>query len=224
MFGDFVIESKADLIAAVEKYGFLPFFQNSIEGFSIEERISPALWFSGVEGPWEWKGPVIREAGCAYGKFFEKKACFISRSWFYHLANYRRDGYDFDARYEDGLASYKDKLLYELIEENAPVLSKHLKSLGNYKKGGNKGFDTSINRLQAQGYVIINNFVYMKDKFGKSYGWGVAEYTTPEELFGEDFSEKVYESSPEESFAKLLGHFTGLFPNEDISKLKKFLG
>jgi hypothetical protein len=36
----FTIRSEADLIKAINKYGFLPFFRNSIEGFSIEEHIA----------------------------------------------------------------------------------------------------------------------------------------------------------------------------------------
>ena len=56
----------------------------------------------------------IRETGCAYGKFFENKAVFISKEWFPDFANYRRNGYDFDARFDDGLAAYKDKELFEL--------------------------------------------------------------------------------------------------------------
>lgn len=34
----FTIRSEADLIKAINKYGFLTFFRNSIEGFSIEEH------------------------------------------------------------------------------------------------------------------------------------------------------------------------------------------
>lgn len=111
-----------------------------------------------------------------------------------------------------------------MVEQNAPVISKRLKQLGNYKKGGNKGFDTIITRLQAQGYVIISDFVYMKDKYGNPYGWGVAEYSTPEAFMRGGFTDKVYSRSPEESYERLLAHFTRLFPNENIGKLKKFLG
>ena len=103
----FTIKTKQDLVDAVERCGFLPLFENSIPGFSVEENVDPAIWFGSEEGPWEWKGPVIRETGCAYGKFFEQKAAFISREWFPDFANYRRDGYDFDARYDDGLADRK---------------------------------------------------------------------------------------------------------------------
>ena len=33
---DFTINSMADLVDAVNEFGFLPFFENSSEGFSIE--------------------------------------------------------------------------------------------------------------------------------------------------------------------------------------------
>ena len=227
MFSDFIIQSKADLIHAINEFGFLPFFANSIAGFSIEDHIAPGCWYDNSDGTWsawEWKGPVIRETGCAYGKFFGKKACYISPEWFPAFANYRRDGYDFDARYDDGLVNYRDKVLYELIDGNAPIISKQLKKRGNYRKGGNKGFDTGITRLQSQCYVIISDFVYMKDKYGKPYGWGVAEYSTPERFMGKPFTEKVYERTPEEAYEQILEHFCRLFPNESIIKLKKFIG
>ena len=222
---DFTIKSKADLIEAIDEFGFLPFFENSVSGFSIEEHISPECWDQGDGSwdAWEWKGPVIRETGCAYGKFFEKKACYISARWFPELANYRRDGYDFDARFDDGLAAYRDKRLYELVADNAPVISKKLKELGDYRKGGTKGFDTVMNRLQAQCYVITSDFVYMKDKHGKPYGWGVAEYSTPEKFMGKEFSEKVYRCPPAESYERILRHFEKLFPAARTETLKKFI-
>lgn len=226
VFGDFIINSREELIEAIDAFGFLPFFANSIPGFSVEEHIAPACWWHGDTdewSAWEWKGPVIRETGCAYGKFFEKKACYISREWFADFANYRRDGYDFDARYDDGLASSSDLRLYELVERNAPIISKELKALGDYRKGGVKGFDTVMNRLQAQCYVTISDFVYMRDRNGKPYGWGVAEYSTPETFMGESFTQAVYRRSPEESYDRILRHFMSLFPQEDAGKLKKFI-
>ncbi|MCD7821203.1 MAG: hypothetical protein LUG64_03220 [Clostridiales bacterium] len=220
---DFIIRTKDDLTEAVQRIGILPLFQNSLPGFSAEEHAAPAAWFSDEPGVWEWKGPVIREAGCAYGKFFEKKAAFISAEWFPDFANYRRDGYDFDARYDDGLASYKDKQLFDLLEARAPVLSKALKREGNYRKGGTTGFDTSMGRLQAQGYVVISDFVYMKDRWGKEYGWGVAEYSTPEKFFGAAFTSAVYRRPPEESFQRLLEHLHELLPDVSDKALRRFL-
>ena len=223
---DFTIRTKQDMIDAVETYGFLPFFAGSIPGFSVEEHVTRDVWYFASSGDWkawEWKGPVIRESGCAYGKFFENKAAFISRAWFLDFANYRRDGYDFDARFDDGLAPYRDKELYDLLDSNAPVLSKRLKLLGNYRKGGKPGFDTAITRLQAQGYVLISDFVYATDKVGRPYGWGVAEYSTPERLFGDAFCERVYQRTPEDSYERLFNHLRSLFPDVSEEVIRKVL-
>jgi len=220
---NFIIKTKDDLINAVQQIGILPLFQNSLPGFSVEEYVAPSAWFSDEPGVWEWKDPVIQEADCAYGKFFEKKAAFISAEWFPDFANYRRDGYDFDARFEDGLASYKDKQLFDLVDAHAPALSKTLKREGNYRKGGTTGFDTSMNRLQAQGYVVISNFVYMKDRYGKEYGWGVAEYSTPEKFFGEAFTDAVYQRQPEESFQRILERLHAILPDVPDKSLRSFL-
>ena len=68
-FGNFLIQSKSDLIEVINEYGFLPFFENSIEGFSIEEHITPDCWWhsdTGEWGAWEWKGPVILSGHVAY--------------------------------------------------------------------------------------------------------------------------------------------------------------
>ena len=220
---DLYISTIEDLEQAVEELGFLPYFANSIPGFSIEEHVDPRVWFSGEPGTWEWKGPVINELNCAYGKFFEKKAVYISKDWFPDFANYRRDGYDFDARFEDGLAPYRDKFLYDLVASESPVLSKRLKALGNFRKGGNKGFDTVINRLQAQGYVVISDFVYMVDKHGKEYGWGVAEYSTPERFMGKSFTDRVYQRTPEESYERIRQHLHKILPDADDQAIRKLL-
>lgn len=217
------IASQQDLAEAVERLGILPLFANSLTGFSVEEHVAPKAWFSNEPGVWEWKGPVIRETGCAYGKFFEHKAAFVSASWFAELANYRRDGYDFDARWEDGLTSYKDKRLYELLAAHEPVLSRHLKTDGDYRKGGNTGFDTSMTRLQEQCYVVISDFVYERDRYGHPYGWGVAEYSTPEKWLGEPFSETVYLHEPQESYELLAVHLQSLLPRADEKDIRRFL-
>ena len=222
---DFTIRSKQDMIDVIERFGFLPFFAGSIPGFSLEEHVAPELWYTGNDAwpVWEWKGPVIRESGCAYGKFFENKAAFVSRAWFADFANYRRDGYDFDARCDEGLAPFQDKELFDLIESNAPILTRQLKALGNYRKGGKKGFDTRITRLQSQCYVLISDFVYATDKTGKPYGWGIAEYSTPEKQFGASFFEEAYRRAPEESYQRLFTHLQMLFPDASETALRKVL-
>ncbi len=228
---DFYVRTKKDLIDAVQEYGIVPYFSTSIPGFSLEEHCPSSVLFNDTaENTWEWKGPVIQETGCAYGKFFEKKAAYVRKDIFLDLANHRRDGYDFDARYDDGMARFQDKQLYDLIDRNAPVLSKVLRQDGGYaysgrwqKTEGKKGFDPSVTRLQEQCYVIISNFVYTTDRNGNRRGWGVAEYSTPEKHMGTWFSENVYLRSPGESCERLMDHLSGLFPRASEKDLKRFL-
>ena len=219
-FGE--LRSAEDIVTLVKKIGFLPFFKNNIEGFSIEEHTPRELWFTGEEGPWEWKGPIARGRECVYGKFFRGKAGFVSLDMFPQLANYRRSGYDFDARYDDGLAALKDKTVYDEIEKNGEILSKKLKNSLNFKKGGNKGFDSVITRLQTQTYVNIADFVYMRDKNGNRYGWGVAVYTTPERCFGE-LARSAYGTDPEKSKELVIGRLLKNLPDVSESEIIKLI-
>ena len=230
---DIYIRSKEDLIEAVERCGIVPFFSNNIKGFSIEENVDPRAYFSDGPGVWEWKGPVIQELRCAYGKFFLNKACFISKEWFLDFANYRRDGYDFDARVNDGLVTYNEEYLYNLITSRHSMLSKTAKALGGYVKPREqgkdswqprKGFDTTINKLMMKGYIIIIDFDYEVDKNGEFYGWGISRYSTPEEFYGKKFADKCYKRTPEESYKRLFRQIKKLNPDADELQIEKFLG
>ena len=217
-----MLKSAEDIDAAVQELGFLPFFRNGIPGFSIEERTPSALWFSDIPGPWDWKGPVIRMGNCAYGKFFRGKAVFVSLDWFPDLANYRRDGYDYDARCEDGLAPWHDQRIYEKLAAGG-MLSKALKSDCGYGKEGLKGFDQAITRLQMQTYVCVENFEYALDKHGAPYGWGVARYNTPEALYGKKLVRSAYKRAPAESYARMKEHQLSILPatEAEVKKLIK---
>lgn len=219
------IRGVEDLLNLVKQCGFLPFFANDISGFSVEEHTPRELWFSGeADGPWEWKGPAARSGQCAYGKLFRNKAGFVSLDWFADLLNYRRDGYDFDARYDDGLAAFKDKELFDIVLDRGSLLSKEIKKIGGYGKDGKKGFETIITRLQMQTYIIAEDFVYMLDAHGEPYGWGVARYTTPEARFGEEFVRAAYRREPSESEELILAHLRGLLPNADEKQILKIIG
>lgn len=218
------LRSAQDIADLVQEVGFLPFWANEIRGFSVEENCPPELWFSDtLDGPWEWKGPVARSGHCLYGKFFGGKAGFVSKDCFADFANLRRDGYDFDARYDDGLAARKDRDVYDTVAAHGELLSKTLKDLCGYRKGGNKGFDTVITRLQMQTYVTIADFVYMQDRHGKTYGWGVAQYSTPEHLFGYDFITEAYKRPPAESRERLAARLRTVLPEVDEDKILRLL-
>lgn len=107
------------------------------------------------------------------GKFFDKKAGFISREWLPYFLNFRRDGYDFDALWEDGKASYKQKRIMDLYAEelqDREYYSNELKQTAGFGKDGEKGFEGVITGLQMQLYLCVRDFRQRKNKKGESYG------------------------------------------------------
>ena len=65
----------------INEVGFLPLFKNEIPGFSLEERTVPEYWWCDdpERDPWMWRAIIARKHDIVYGKFFDKKAGFISR-------------------------------------------------------------------------------------------------------------------------------------------------
>ena len=74
-----------------------------------------------------------------------------------------------------------------------------------------------------QTYVNTADFVYMRDKHGNPYGWGVAEYTTPEAMFGDDCISKAYSRDPEKSRADIIGHLENILKAPDKKILYKLI-
>ena len=221
----YTLFSSEELTYAVEAFGFLPFFKNRIEGFSVEEMCPSELWFAdGIDGPWEWKGPVASSGKCIYGKVFAGKAGFVSREWLPRFVNYRRDGYDLDSRYEEGILDRREKLIFDVVEKNAVILSKNLRELSGYGRSGAKGFDGLITRLQMQTYICVADFKYARDKSGKEYGWGIAEYTTPENLFGYEYVTSAYPEDPAVSRDAIKEHLLGILPGSDSKDLSFIIG
>ena len=222
------IHSKEDTERLIDAFGFLPFFDNAIEGFSIEAHTPPELWYKGsADGRddwpvWDWKGPIANTGRFLYGKLFQKKAGFVSREWLPDFLNARRNGMTFEEAYDEGLIFYKDKAIYDAVRTYGSILTPHLKMQCGYGKGGNTGFDTVVTRLQMQGWLCISDFAYRLDKNGKEYGWGVALYTTPESLFGE--ASLACSRTPDESRERILDHLCAVLPHATEQQLKKIIG
>ena len=77
------IHSVDEAIKYINEIGFLPLFKNEIDGFSLEERTVPEYWWSDDPeiDPWMWRAIIARRHDIVYGKFFDKKAGFISKKW-----------------------------------------------------------------------------------------------------------------------------------------------
>lgn len=63
----------------------------------------------------------------------------------------------------------------------------------------------------------------MQDKYGKPYGWGVAEYSAPEVIFGYDFITSAYREDPQKSRKRILRHLQLLLPAATEKQLEKII-
>ena len=219
------VRSAEELAELIGEVGFLPFFKGEIEGFSLEEHTPPECWWDSGDdwAAWDWKGPAIRMSGCAYGKFYRGKAAYISRELFPDFANLRRDGYDFDARMDEGLARRRDVPVMQVLWKEPSLVSKTLKARVCFSEEATRGFDATLTHLQMSGYVNIKDFVYPLDRRGKPYGWGLAEYTTPEAFFGEEFTSRVYRNTPRQSYSLLSAHLAKLLPHASAAQIDRVL-
>jgi hypothetical protein len=213
------------LITYVNEVGFLPLFGNEIDGFSVEDRVCPSDWWTedAERDPWEWRVGAARSGKVAYGKFFGKKAGFVSLEWLPRFVNYRRDGYDFDSRYEEGLARHREQLIMQLFASRDALPSYEIKQLAGFGKGGEKNFSGIITDLQMQTYLTIHDFRRRINKKGQPYGMAVAVYAPPETLFGETLVTSAYHEEPAESFQKIIAHLTAQFPDATEAELRALL-
>lgn len=74
-----------------------------------------------------------------------------------------------------------------------------------------------------QTYISIADFVYMKDKYGQAYGWGVAKYSMPEKQLGYDFLTSAYQREPAESKRRIAAHLKTILPDTGDEKILKLL-
>ena len=220
------IQSWDELIEWIDEIGFLPLFKNEVDGFSVEENTADLYWWSGnvEQDPWEWRALIARSGKVAYGKFFGKKAGFLSKAWFPHFANWRRDGYDFDSRWEDQLAPVRQKRIMNRFSERDEWFSSELKRRAGFGKGGEKNFEGTVTDLQMGGYLLIRDFRQRVNQKGFAYGWPISVYTTPEALWGYDHISSAYSVDPAESKTMIYEQVGKNFPDAAPGELDAVLG
>lgn len=217
------IYSAAGLIAFIQEVGFLPLLDGGVRGFSAEECVSDDCRYvvfddGGWDWPlWKWKGPIVTEGNCVYGKFFDKKAGFISREWWPDFYNYRRSQHPLPAE-----GSIEDTIL-TVLGQNGSLITRELRAACGFDGPKMRSrFDGYVTRLQMGCYIVTEDFVYPTDRHGHEYGWGWSLLTTPENLFGHQACR--CERSPQESYQRLTNHFRALLPQASDKQIKKLIG
>lgn len=214
-----------ELRSLVRRIGFIPLFENEIRGFSVMDITRGRYWWTGDEekDPWVWRMILAADPDISYGKVFGGRAGFVSRAWLPYVASYRRDGYDFDARYEDGRASHKCRKIMNLFEKQPQIPSYIIRARAGFSKDGEKGFEGALTLLQMQTYITVRSFTRKQGKTGDYYGWHVAVYSTSEDKFGYDCMTGAYGLGAAASKEKLVKHLMRINPGVDRVTAEAFL-
>lgn len=229
------IRSAAELTNWVQEIGFLPFFANEVVGFSAEEHTASHAWWTGNKAtdPWEWREVIAAQHQIAYGKFFDGRAGFISQEWLPYFANARRNGWDFDGKWQDGRASVREKAIMEFFVNpessdepeftGAAILSTELKRQAGFGKGGEKNYPGILTGLQMQLYLVIGGFRRRTNKKGADYGMPVSVIMTPESIWGYGHLSSAYREEPNESWQRIYDHTRKMW-SADKNAIIKLIG
>ena len=215
-----------DLVDLVREIGFLPLFSNAVPGFSVEERTPAEDWWTDdpAGDPWAWRQALAPDDRVAYGKFFDRKAGFVSKEWFPDFANWRRDGYDFEGMYEDGKMKRRNKQIMDAFETDGQMRGLELLSCDLRRKAAvEKGFEGALTELQMQTFLIVNGFRQRRNRMGDGYGWHVGVLVTPETKWGYGRVNGA-EREPAASRGLIRKQVERFFPDAGEKSIQKVLG
>ena len=216
------IHSCSELIGYIQEVGFLPLLDSGIQGYSAEDIVDEDCRYvvfsdGGWDWPlWKWKGPIVSDGNCVYGKFFAGKAGFVSREWWPDLCNYRRSLHP--APVEGSI----EETIMLTLQEHGSLITRELRAACGFTGPRMRSrFDGYVTRLQMACRIITEDFVYPRDRHNREYGWGWSLLTTPERLLGRDACR--CERTPEESFSRLHTHLKALLPSASDKQILKLL-
>ena len=215
------IHNANELMNLIQEIGFLPLLYSGIGGFSAEEMVDAdcryVVYDDGWDWPlWKWKGPIVTEGSCVYGKFYDKKAGFVSREWWPDLYNWRRHACPAPAP-----GSVEEAVLMTLREQGSLITRELRAACGFNGPKMRSRFDGYVTRLQMACRIVTQDFVYPRDKHNREYGWGWALLTTPEQLLGKE--DCLCDRTPEESLERILEHLKAFLPEASEQQLIKLI-
>ena len=217
------VGSAAELMTLIDEIGFLPLLDSGIYGFSAEDIVDEDCRYvvfsdGGWDWPlWKWKGQIVTDMPCLYGKFFNKKAGFISKAWWADFCNYRRSKFPLPER--DSI----EGTIRDTLRMTGSLITRELRAACGFNgKGMRSKFDGYITKLQMATYIVTEDFVYPQDKHGKEYGWGWSLLNTPEALYGKEAC--TCSHSPEDSFQRLVAQFKKILPEATEMQILRLIG
>lgn len=216
------IHTDVQLMERIREMGFLPLLDGGVAGFSAEEMVDEECRYvvfpdGGWDWPlWKWKGTMVTEGGCVYGKFFAGKAGFVSKEWWADFYNYRRSTHPAPAE-----GSIEETILSVLWEQGSLITRELRAACGFTGRGMRSKFDAYVTRLQMGCYIVTEDFVYPRDRHNHEYGWGWSLLTTPEQLYGKEAC--LCARTPEESYQRLYQHLRTWLPDASDRQIQRLL-
>ncbi len=218
------------MLVTIREMGIVPFFENTIPGYSIEELTPADNWFDTQENlsftPWDWKIACVQDGGIAYGKFlFGGKAAFATLEWYRELRAWRQS----QSKYQPDAAQLQ---ILDYLKENGSIGIKEIRGLLGIKKGQ---ADALVTRLMMQCRLVTGDIIRVYRGPDLHYnGWQVSSFCTPEALFdtalpfpGFPFAEEdslEVDHSPEEAYARLKEKIRSLAPEATDRDIARLLG
>ena len=217
-----LIHTCPELMELIQEVGFLPLLDSGIVGYSAEDMVDEECRYvvfddGGWDWPlWKWKGPIVLEGGCVYGKFFAGKAGFVSREWWPDLCNWRR------SKFPEPMEGSIEEAIVLTLAEHESLITRELRAACGFTGPKMRSkFDGYITRLQMATRIVTEDFVYPQDKHGREYGWGWSLLTTPELLFGREACQ--CERTPEESYQRIFKYLCQLLPEATEKQIRKLI-
>lgn len=217
------IHTCPEMMDYIQEVGFLPLLDSGIYGFAAEDIVGEECRYStdpneGFVWPlWKWKGQIVTESECVYGKFFNKKAGFIAKKWWPDFCNYRR------SRFPRPTDESIEGAILSTLEITGSLITRELRAACGFTGPKMRSrFDGYVTRLEMGTYIVTEDFVYPRDKHNNEYGWGWSLLNTPEVLYGRE--ECQCDRTPEESFDRIYTHLKSLLPEASDKQILKLIG
>lgn len=214
-----------DFLSEIKNIGFCMSGTNGEGIFGISEYYDESIEYHTGDNnldPWRWRIRGITESDdLLYGKVFFKKAGWITRDWLPDFVAVRRKGLTFDELYDDGLMTQMDKQVFDLIKSRVNISLNEINTeLGKENK---KEISKAIVNLQMMLLIAISGETYKISSKGEPYGWPVTVFSTLEEKFGDEVTEKARSIESDEAYEKIQHHILSLNLNATNKKIKAFI-
>lgn len=221
---DFHVHTYQEAVHVIKEIGLLPLAPLIPEFPALNTITSKESWHTDtLYDPWLWRTKFSTEGVAAYGKFFKKKAVFISNELLPLVIAVRGNQEEINERYLKGKVSKEAVNLYTLIRREEGIDTRELRTKAGMKdKEKKKEFDRALLELQETMDIVISGIKEKQNAMGEKNGWSSTAYETMDNWMNNHQIERL-NLSREEVKEKLIQHFSRICSDEALKKIDKIL-